>query len=146
MVLSLPNGKGEAGGQDPAVGKHPSPVDVLLTNEAAAALLVIFSIRHSCLPLACGICDRAVKPQGNCSYSQMQNPCRVLLSSLSLLTHDSCLGSPSQAPADLYLTAPRVCQEKGLCLILLVFTFNQENILCLCFIQPIPTWGKERKL
>lgn len=54
-----------------------------------------------------------------------------------MLTHDSCLGSLSatcQVPADAYLTAPGVCQEKGLCLILLVFTFNQENFPSLCLI------------
>lgn len=45
-VLSFPNGKGEAGVQGPAGGKHPSSVDVLLTSQAAAVLVVIFSIRH----------------------------------------------------------------------------------------------------
>lgn len=42
-VLCLPNGKGEAGVQDAAVGKHPSSVDVLLTSQAAAVLVVIFT-------------------------------------------------------------------------------------------------------
>lgn len=143
MVLSLPNVKGEAGVQDPAVGKHPSSVDVLLPcclggylqHQAQKEQLGSLAVS----PLSCGTCNRAVKPQQQLLLPDMQNPCRVLLSSLSLLTHDSCLGSLSQVPDDSYLTAPRVCQEKGLCLILLAFTFNQENIPSLCFIQPIPT-------
>lgn len=45
-VLCPPNGEGEAGVQDAAVGKHLSSVDVLLTSQAAAALVVTFSIRH----------------------------------------------------------------------------------------------------
>lgn len=100
MVLSLPNGKGEAGVQDPAVGKHPSSVDVL---PPARLLLSGGYLQHQAQeeqlgslvvsPPACGICDRAVKPQQQLLLSDMQNPCRVLLSSLSPLTLDSCLGS-----------------------------------------------------
>lgn len=48
-----------------------------------------------------------------------------------------------QVPADAYLAAHGVCQQKGLCLILVVFTFNQENIPSLCLTQPIQYWGRE---
>lgn len=145
-VLYLPNGKGEAEVQDAAVGKHPSSLDVLLTSQAAAVLVVTSSIRHRrSLPVsspACAICGSEATETA-ALIRQMQNPCRALLSSLRLSAHNSCLGSPSQVPDDSDLPAPRDCQEKGLWL---VFTSRQENIPALCFTQPIPTQGKERKL
>lgn len=77
-VLCLPNGEGEAGVQDAAVGKHLSSVNVLLTSQAAAASVVTFSTRHrrslAVSSPACGICDRAVKPQNSCSYQADAEP------------------------------------------------------------------------
>lgn len=69
-VLSFPNGKGEAGVQGPAVGKHPSSgcasdqpgcccLGGYLQHQAQQQQLESLVVST----LACGVRDRAVKPQ-----------------------------------------------------------------------------------
>lgn len=135
--------------QDPAAGKHPrSPAELHLTGQAAVTFPVTSSVGHRssswtlAVPsLACGI-RWGSEPTETVALrcGALAGSSGAAINSTCVLTGGSCLGSPTatcQVPADAYLTAHGVCREKGLCLILLAFTFNRENFPSCCLTQPV---------